>query len=126
MLTATVPCGGGGLPSSTVTEAGAGVVGLLDAASGASSVAGQNLPCSANPDLWFGESPEELEKAKALCAHCPVRAACLEGALSRREPWGVWGGEILERGIVIARKRPRGRPRKSALPTAVNKQETAA
>jgi WhiB family transcriptional regulator, redox-sensing transcriptional regulator len=24
----------------------------------------------------------------------------------------VWGGEILDRGTVIARKRPRGRPRK--------------
>lgn len=126
MLTATVPCGGGGLPSSTVTEAGTGVVGLLDVASGASSAAGQNLPCSANPDLWFGESPRELEKAKALCAHCPVRAVCLEGALSRREPCGVWGGEIFERGIVIARKRPRGRPPKSALPATANNRETVA
>jgi WhiB family redox-sensing transcriptional regulator len=50
--------------------------------------------------------------AKALCADCPVRDACLAGALSRAEPWGVWGGEIFERGTVIARKRPRGRPRK--------------
>jgi len=24
----------------------------------------------------------------------------------------VWGGEIFERGVVIPRKRPRGRPRK--------------
>jgi WhiB family redox-sensing transcriptional regulator len=24
----------------------------------------------------------------------------------------VWGGEIFERGAIIARKRPRGRPRK--------------
>jgi WhiB family transcriptional regulator, redox-sensing transcriptional regulator len=28
------------------------------------------------------------------------------------EPWGVWGGEIFERGTVVPRKRPRGRPRK--------------
>jgi WhiB family redox-sensing transcriptional regulator len=41
-----------------------------------------------------------------------VRSACLAGALDRGEPWGVWGGEIFERGVVIARKRPRGRPRK--------------
>ena len=39
-------------------------------------------------------------------------AACLAGALGREEPWGVWGGEIFERGAVIPRKRPRGRPRK--------------
>ena len=37
---------------------------------------------------------------------------CLEGALERREPWGVWGGEIFDAGHVIARKRARGRPRK--------------
>ena len=40
--------------------------------------------------------------------------ACLAGALDRGEPWGVWGGEIFERGVVIPRKRPRGRPRKNA------------
>ena len=37
-----------------------------------------------------------------------------QGALERREPWGVWGGELLLRGIVVPRKRPRGRPRKVA------------
>jgi WhiB family redox-sensing transcriptional regulator len=35
--------------------------------------------------------------------------------LERGEPWGVWGGEIFERGAVVARKRPRGRPRKDEL-----------
>lgn len=73
-----------------------------------------DLPCrSLNADLWFAESPTELEQAKALCAQCPVRIGCLAGALDRREPWGVWGGEIFSQGIVIARKRPRGRPRKN-------------
>ncbi|MCW2632758.1 MAG: transcription factor WhiB, partial [Pseudonocardia sp.] len=61
-------------------------------------------------DLWFADDPAELERAKSLCEQCPVRAECLAGALRRREPWGVWGGEIFERGTVIARKRPRGRP----------------
>ena len=71
------------------------------------------LPCRVeNPDLWFAESPAQLELAKSFCADCPVRDACLAGALDRAEPWGVWGGEIFERGAVIARKRPRGRPRK--------------
>ena len=73
------------------------------------------LPCRVeDPDLWFAESPAELETAKSLCGNCPVRSACLAGALDRGEPWGVWGGEIFERGVVIARKRPRGRPRKDA------------
>jgi len=75
--------------------------------------AGLDLPCRVeDPELWFSESPAELELAKSYCLDCPVRAACLDGALDRREPWGVWGGEIFERGTVIARKRPRGRPRK--------------
>ena len=50
-----------------------------------------------------------------LCADCPLRRACLAAALERAEPWGVWGGEILDQGTVIARKRPRGRPRKNAV-----------
>ena len=71
------------------------------------------LPCRVNnPELWFAESPAQLEQAKNLCHECPIRNACLAGALDRAEPWGVWGGEIFERGVVIARKRPRGRPRK--------------
>lgn len=72
------------------------------------------LPCrSHDADLWFAESPAEVEQAKALCAGCPLRQACLAGALERREPWGVWGGQLLLQGVVVARKRPRGRPRKN-------------
>lgn len=74
---------------------------------------GQELPCRVeNPELWFAETPADLELAKSHCGRCPVRDACLQGALARREPWGVWGGELFERGVVIPRKRPRGRPRK--------------
>jgi WhiB family transcriptional regulator, redox-sensing transcriptional regulator len=73
----------------------------------------EDVPCRVqNPDLWFAETPAELEQAKALCLDCPARLACLAGATERREPWGVWGGEIFERGTIVARKRPRGRPRK--------------
>jgi WhiB family redox-sensing transcriptional regulator len=63
--------------------------------------------------MWFADTPVELERAKALCADCPIRRECLAAALERGEPWGVWGGEIFDRGAVIARKRPRGRPRKN-------------
>jgi WhiB family transcriptional regulator, redox-sensing transcriptional regulator len=74
----------------------------------------EGLPCQVqDPELWFAESPVALERAKSFCRECPVRAACLTGALERREPWGVWGGEIFERGTVLAHKRPRGRPRKT-------------
>jgi WhiB family redox-sensing transcriptional regulator len=73
---------------------------------------GLDLPCTEDPELFFAEAPADVEAAKALCQGCKIRAACLEGALERREPWGVWGGELLLRGTIVPRKRPRGRPRK--------------
>jgi WhiB family redox-sensing transcriptional regulator len=121
VLVRSVPLEGGSCHQPEAVEAAAreeitmltGAVGtLLDAA----PRAGLDLPCrSGDADLWFAESPAELERAKTLCADCPVRAACLAGALEREEPWGVWGGEIFERGVVVPRKRPRGRPSKADL-----------
>jgi WhiB family redox-sensing transcriptional regulator len=74
-----------------------------------------DLPCRRHdPELWFGQHPSQVEEAKALCGGCPVREACLLGALERREAGGVWGGQLLENGVIIAVKRPRGRPRKNA------------
>jgi WhiB family redox-sensing transcriptional regulator len=78
------------------------------------AVAGEGIPCRENDaELWFAESPEGVEFAKALCGTCPARAACLAGAIDRAEPWGVWGGELFIQGAIVARKRPRGRPRKN-------------
>jgi WhiB family redox-sensing transcriptional regulator len=75
--------------------------------------------CTDAPDRFFSEHPDELEQAKVLCRVCPIREACLEGALARREPWGVWGGHILERGRIVAYKRGPGRPRKQEFADAV-------
>jgi WhiB family transcriptional regulator, redox-sensing transcriptional regulator len=73
----------------------------------------QPWPCQVgDPDLWFAESPSHVETAKALCRECPVRDACLAEAVERREPWGVWGGELVASGIVLPFKRGPGRPRK--------------
>jgi WhiB family transcriptional regulator, redox-sensing transcriptional regulator len=74
---------------------------------------GLDLPCTEDPELFFAESPEDVEQAKTMCRGCRARIACLTGALERREPWGVWGGELLIRGAIVPRKRPRGRPRKT-------------
>ena len=97
----------------------ASVNGLSNGLGGLHDAAGEvdetQLPCRVNdPELWFAETPQDVEFAKVLCTACPVRDLCLDGAQQRREPWGVWGGELFLQGVVIPRKRPRGRPRKDA------------
>ena len=78
-----------------------------------------DLPCrSTDPELFFAESPADVELAKSVCTACPIREACLTGALERKEPWGVWGGELFVQGVTVARKRPRGRPRKTDVAAA--------
>jgi WhiB family transcriptional regulator, redox-sensing transcriptional regulator len=83
------------------------------AASATALPVGLDLPCRRDPELFFAESPQDVEQAKALCQGCEARMACLTGALGRREPWGIWGGELLIHGVIVPRKRPRGRPRKT-------------
>lgn len=81
---------------------------------GRSEDASSDIPCQeSDAELWFAQSPADVEFAKALCRACPVRAACLAGALGRAEPWGVWGGELLVQGEIVALKRARGRPRRN-------------
>jgi WhiB family redox-sensing transcriptional regulator len=99
-----------------------GALGVAERGAGADAIAalfgstgvptGLDLPCKDDPELFFAEAPEDVEAAKALCRGCLARETCLQGALQRREPWGVWGGQLLLRGTVVPRKRPRGRPRK--------------
>ncbi|MFN2606387.1 MAG: WhiB family transcriptional regulator [Acidimicrobiales bacterium] len=66
--------------------------------------------------LFFSEQLDDIGRAKAICAECPVRQDCFEGALARREPYGVWGGHLFFKGKVLAMKRPRGRPPKHPRP----------
>ena len=98
-----------------VTGPAFGEVGVADqlvvAGAGSAMPAGLDLPCMQDPELFFAESPQDVERAKAMCRGCAVRSACLAGALERREPTGVWGGELLMRGATVPHKRPRGRPR---------------
>ena len=66
--------------------------------------------------LFFSEQLDDIARAKAFCVECPVRQPCLASAVARREPWGVWGGELLVNGKIIANKRKRGRPPKQPRP----------
>ena len=60
--------------------------------------------------LFFSDEFVDVARAKAICAKCSTKDECLTGALARNEPWGVWGGELIEEGCIRTTKRPRGRP----------------
>jgi WhiB family transcriptional regulator, redox-sensing transcriptional regulator len=50
-----------------------------------------------DPDLFFplsgsGKSLEQAERAKAVCAGCPVRRSCLAFAQRTGQVHGIWGG----------------------------------
>lgn len=50
-----------------------------------------STPCRGHGDLFIGDHAD-VAKARALCAECPVRPACLSYAIEVREPRGIWGG----------------------------------
>ena len=51
------------------------------------------------------EKEARENRAKAICATCPVRQPCLDYALRIREPHGIWGGlNEVERKQVLARR----------------------
>lgn len=48
-----------------------------------------------DPALFFPDKREgsaNTRQARRICAGCPVVAECLDHALSKPEPYGVWGG----------------------------------
>jgi WhiB family redox-sensing transcriptional regulator len=67
-------------------------------------------------DLFFSDEIPDIIEAKRICGTCPVSGPCLDGARARREPWGVWGGELFLNGRILAQKRKRGRPPKNPAP----------
>ena len=69
--------------------------------------------------LFFSDDVIDIARAKAICGKCKLSTSCLEGALERGEPWGVWGGELIDTGRIVLNKRPRGRPPKHPRPVTV-------
>ncbi len=66
--------------------------------------------------IFFSEDLGDIARAKRICADCPSLTLCLEAAIDRNEPWGVWGGQLFRKGKILANKRGRGRPRKISRP----------
>lgn len=58
----------------------------------------ESAACSqADPELFFpiakaGPARSEIQRAKAVCASCPVRQSCLAFALATNQEYGIWGG----------------------------------
>jgi WhiB family redox-sensing transcriptional regulator len=63
--------------------------------------------------VFFSEDLYDIARAKHVCSSCVVQDECLTGAIERREPWGVWGGELFLNGHMVINKRRRGRPPKN-------------
>ena len=51
--------------------------------------------CKKRTNLMHPELDDliQIERAKKVCAKCPVRNTCLEYALETRQPIGIWGGK---------------------------------
>ena len=57
-----------------------------------------------DPELFYAEGGAAVAKAKSVCAQCPLRPKCLEGAIAREE-FGVWGGTTARERAAIRRER---------------------
>jgi hypothetical protein len=56
--------------------------------------------CADEPELWWSKRPGDVERARVVCAFCPVQGWCREYALAAGEREGVWGGLApADRGI---------------------------
>lgn len=69
--------------------------------------------------LFFSDDEFDIARAKAICGKCGLATPCLAGALERAEVYGVWGGQLVIDGQVVAVKRNRGRPPKTPRPPIV-------
>ena len=66
-----------------------------------------------DPELFFPVVPHgpglmQISRAKAVCARCQVRGACLRFALETVQEYGVWGGTSEDERRAARRARLRG------------------
>jgi WhiB family transcriptional regulator, redox-sensing transcriptional regulator len=60
----------------------------------------------APPGAFFPSDGVGVDKARKVCANCPVKSECLEYALTYRIDHGVWGGASeRERRRILRRRR---------------------
>ncbi len=73
--------------------------------------------CHKRPGYFTEPEREKLKervarfiKARAFCNLCEVKDECLQGAIDRREPSGVWGGEEFFGGKINTGRSKNGNP----------------
>ncbi|QCB27754.1 WhiB family transcriptional regulator [Corynebacterium endometrii] len=67
---------------------------------------GENSEVFYHPDGERGRARARREnRAKAICAECPVMELCRDHALAVAEPYGIWGGMSETERTVLLRKR---------------------
>jgi WhiB family transcriptional regulator, redox-sensing transcriptional regulator len=69
----------------------------------------------ADPGLFFPVGTTEaallkVNRAKQICAGCPVRQACLDWALATGQQVGVWGGTVADERRALRAQRARALP----------------
>ena len=74
----------------------------------ADSQENDSTPCFGHNNLFFSSHRESaaqrdtrIAAAKALCALCDVRMACLNRGINTKAVDGIWGGEELSYGKII-------------------------
>lgn len=65
------------------------------------------LCAQVDSDLFFPEQGASPRQAIAICNECPVRALCLDEALSVGRAHGVWGGKTEAQRRAMRPKRER-------------------
>ena len=64
-------------------------------------------PKSVGKPDFFSENEQDVQEAKNFCYGCPTKNPCLDKALEKREPVGVWGGATEKERKSIIRRRQR-------------------
>ncbi|NUO36930.1 MAG: WhiB family transcriptional regulator [Dermatophilaceae bacterium] len=55
--------------------------------------------CAAgDPELFWPATQTDVRAAQAVCSECPLAEECLAVGRARQE-WGVWGGQLLAKGL---------------------------
>ncbi|HEX7165676.1 MAG TPA: WhiB family transcriptional regulator [Acidimicrobiales bacterium] len=62
-----------------------------------------------DPNLFFpigvtGPAVDQIAAAKSICTLCPVRAECLDFAITTNQEFGIWGGTSEDERRVLRRQ----------------------